>query len=208
MRPIIDQWNIVLVGAWNRKIFTPPWLHQHLRFSDGEQLEITFEMQPDLPVIYRTRDLVLKLQADRLIVGPRRIDDECLLKMEQFACSLLDKLPHTPLVAIGINFDFKEENPPNTATQLFTQSDIVDLGADGWTVEGQKLARSLKKNSIDYNIGLELKNGILTINNNFHAQVTTADAAVAKIRGSILLHRSTAISILSSVYHLTQEANA
>lgn len=52
MVPRHEGWTVVLAGHWNRMIFTPAWVGQHL-FQAGQQLETLVAILPVLPLIYQ-----------------------------------------------------------------------------------------------------------------------------------------------------------
>jgi|GEM_PF-5499116 len=84
MKPISDQFTVVLAGAWNRAIFAPEWVSKHL----FEGAEIDFEVGMGVGRIVATRliakDIILVPAQVRLMVAVRH-DHRCWNSCKQLA---------------------------------------------------------------------------------------------------------------------------
>jgi hypothetical protein len=97
--------NIVIVGAFNPAIISPPWLAQQ---GIGESKFLTqtvdFEFlgQPGGACIFQHDDCEWTVSSDRLILKPSTAASP-VGKIRR----LLEKLPHTPVGSIGFNYLFE-----------------------------------------------------------------------------------------------------
>ncbi len=126
MRPNADTWTVVLVGQWNPSVFNPEWVARH--FNDNRPVEAQLAAGPGMLGIAGWRvvvgDLLMVPSRDRLTLGTRVTTDDALRRVETTARRVLDLLPHTPLVAVGINFGFVETTPGEETRALATAPDL------------------------------------------------------------------------------------
>ncbi len=129
-----DGWNVILAGFWNRSIFLPEWVLPRL-FPDhgvpGNEVQTEVALLQALPLIYRDHQVVMEISNGRLAFRPQVLNDECLLRCERMAREMLEKLPETPVHAVGVNFGFCEHLPPGHVLGLFDDVDAADLGRQG-----------------------------------------------------------------------------
>src|SRR5438105_3845930 len=110
MNPKQDGWSIILVGAWNRMIFTPEWVND--RLFHQPDIETFVSLMPNLPMIYQNEQVILEVAQPRLVFRPRVANEACLRRAEEMANTILNTLRDTPLTAVGINLAFTEAEPP------------------------------------------------------------------------------------------------
>ena len=131
MRPKRDGWNILLAGFWNRLIFTPDWVILHF-FQGEEEVEARVALLPILPIIYEKHEVSIEVSSTRLVFRPPiPFTDEGLLRIEEMARIALNSLPETPVQAIGINFAYEDDRPPDHLLAMFNDVDDVELGQLG-----------------------------------------------------------------------------
>jgi hypothetical protein len=204
MKKSVEKWSIVLVGAWNRRIFTPPWLSKHLGFKN--EIEVSFALTPDMPMIFQDGELLrLRVHNDKVVVGMASATDEALTAAETLACNILKKLLHTPLSGVGINFTFIESRPPTELIDSFKLPDHPSLGAEGWEIAKHNYSRSLSKEAQRLNLNMGLNKDEVSMEFNFHAQPRTCDEAVKAIEGKVVGFRNQARDILENIYHLAED---
>ena len=122
--------NVTVLGAFNPEILGPAWVQRHI-----ENIAPTIEMLVPTAggtVMYRAGELTWVTTRERLVVcGPPRATG-------QFVAGVLEKLPHTPLVAIGVNSQLAGELSPShcgpwrlersdSETQSLLDGTLVDL---------------------------------------------------------------------------------
>jgi hypothetical protein len=102
-----EDWNVVVVGFWNRAIYTPSGISRRL-FGLSPTTPVQVLIPLDLPAPYQVRheDLTVIVGSDRMIVQPARANYPGIASAMGIARRSLDDLPHTPFSAAGINLRF------------------------------------------------------------------------------------------------------
>ena len=98
-------------------------------------------IMPYLPIIYRNKQVAVEVGPGRLVLRPRRLDDACIGTAERMAHIVLDKLPETPLIGVGVNFAFVENNPGPELVELFNFRDDPALTEGGWGIQERRLVQ-------------------------------------------------------------------
>ncbi len=206
MRLVPERCPVVMVGAWNRAIFSPQWVTSRLFPSLGAiDVELDFLAQQGLA--YRTSRIALHIVASHIRVAPTAGSDEAFGEVEAAACNVLAKLPETPVAAIGINFGYDlDEEPPELAR-------VLDSPERTAFVRG---GFSLRETVAGRKIGYE-DAGVLTvamqraesppvrIDLNFHWDVPDAATAAHRIRGRVTKTRRFGLELLEQIYALRMQ---
>lgn len=200
MKPVLENWTVVVVGKWNVGIFNPQWLIKNI--FENDKLGFDFPLEPTLPLRI-TGDKVLLIPSEqRIILAPTILEDSVLQRVEDLTVQLLDKLPHTPVTKAGINFGYKVDPVPEKLSSQF-KNPHADALAD-------KELKTLSKSFIwncDYkgqniNIYFDLKENVLFIKFNYHSAVESAEKAKNVIQGKIFQYREKTEEILEEIYDL------
>lgn len=103
-----DVSNLVIVGAWNRDIFTPDWVKENL--LDGQDFQVLFPMNSLNSLKF---DVVTKysfaINMNRLEFQLHDGSEGASREMIATARKLLRCLVHTPIATFGVNFVFKSD---------------------------------------------------------------------------------------------------
>ena len=103
-----DVSNLVIVGSWNKDIFTPDWVKEYL--LDGQDFQVLFPMNSLNSLKF---DIVTKysfaINLNRLEFQLHDSSDEASRDMIATARKLLRCLVHTPIASFGVNFVFKSD---------------------------------------------------------------------------------------------------
>jgi hypothetical protein len=208
MRALLDNWSLVLLGAWNTAIFTPEWISQHLRVAKSEQ-RIEFPMgNPMMPIRYTFEGVRMVVVDHQLVMGPASAGDDVLVRIEMHAKTILGTLRHTPLRAVGINFEFDESDPPAAVANLLQSSDKSRLAGHDFVVRATELKRQLEHSKHGI-VNLTFKRNSDTpavgVHVNFHKVVENSTAAAEHLENRVLSCRDFAMSTLRDVYELEPE---
>ncbi|MBC8277770.1 MAG: hypothetical protein H8E46_06025 [FCB group bacterium] len=186
--------SIVIVGGWNRKILTPPWLGKNIFKKD--ELELQFPLDPSLPLKVSDKEsYTIDISNDKLMFQPLSLSDENLIIMAEAAKLVLEILPHTPVTAMGINFGFKEETPQ---TELLNYLDNVlvpshrEISDDKKCqaisiVKSYQLTGLLQNRVLNFKIHREVDEPAVIFDLNFHKEVDNAAVACEALRPETLL---------------------
>lgn len=203
MTPKAESWSVVLVGHWNRMIFTPQWVGE--RLFDQKEVTTRVPLTPELPVFYLRDDVALGVAFDRLFLKPCQLSRESMEAVENMACSILDKLPHTPLSGVGVNYGFEESNAPDSLNRLFTLEDRVEIDAMGWEAPVISIKRTLSKEGQMLNLSFVHRADTTSIEGNFHTDVGSAEAAANALRGRTMGQYDALCELLTRTHGLAVE---
>ena len=103
-----DVSNLVIVGSWNKDIFTPEWVKENI--LDGQDFQVLFPMNSLNSLKF---DVVNKysfaINLNRLEFQLHDSCDKASREMIVTARKLIRCLVHTPIATFGVNFVFKSE---------------------------------------------------------------------------------------------------
>lgn len=118
-----SEWNVAVIGHWNRAILTPDGITARL-FQLSDNANISVEIPADGLGPYRVLHdgLIVTATSSRLEITPNEPDLDKLDRAIEIARRAVETLPETPLRAAGINLRFKLEDAP---PQFF---DLLDTG--------------------------------------------------------------------------------
>lgn len=211
MTPSVDGWTVVLVGQWNPAVFNPEWVGRNL----NEGRPVTAELAAGLGLLALAGwrvvldELVVIPSRDRLTVGARATSDAALQRVEEATRRILELLPHTPLLAAGINFTFVETAPAETTLDLVRSPDLGRFAEAGLGVVSHALHRTVRS-------GEEMLNTVVTMaeDGKIHASVNIhrdlsqlqpeqrAASCREALRGKLTKAREEALGVLRAVYGL------
>jgi hypothetical protein len=100
--------NLVIVGSWNKDIFTPEWVKEYL--LDGQDFQVLFPMNSlnSLRFDVNTK-YSFAINLNRLEFQLHDSSDGASREMIATARKLLRCLVHTPITSFGVNFVYKSE---------------------------------------------------------------------------------------------------
>ena len=164
----LQHCSIVIVGYWNRMIFSPSWVAEKL--LKVREVESLASLDRSVPVIMRSRGIELLLTETRLQIKPTDEGDEFLRAAEEVAKTAASLLPNTPVSAVGINFGTKNSRAERLI-ELFNYRDDGDLHEAGWEIRACSLKRELHHNNEVLKLSMVLEDGEAYILGNFHRSV-------------------------------------
>lgn len=200
--PVAGNWSIVLIGQWNVPLFSPGWVTG--RLTNAEQIDMEFPaIRPTQSFRLGFDDIHLLVEASRIVVSPQRAETAVLETMERVALKVLSDLPHTPVQAVGVNFQFRESDPDHSLLELFNfqkDAELVDAGAG---IKARSLTRLLTID--DHMLKLRtdlLESGHMIIDFNFHKDVADATQATDYLAGTPATCRGKAEDLLARIFEI------
>src|SRR5688572_14645021 len=161
MTPRHEGWTVVCAGHWNRMIFTPEWVSEHL-FHVAE-FERLVPFMPEPSVLYQLALVSLHVAENRIVLSARRCTAAALAESERIAVEALRELPNTPVSAVGVNFSFVDEAPAPDLLGLFTAADNAELVGNNWVIQSQGLSRRIISENLTLNVKLTLNGNIVQL---------------------------------------------
>ena len=205
MKPNIANWTIVVLGAWSSRLFTPTWVGETFELKE---MPVEFGLAAGVAQLkFTIGEAVLVPLQDRLIVGVTTPSDSALQSAENAAIVVLNTLKHTPVMAVGVNFEFEIENVTEPLASAFKLEDTLRV-PDEFSIERTALVRQFKAQTggiINFNLEFAQASGTATAGFNFHFDVKNTTQAVDSIRKAVVPCKDRALSFLKEVYDLELE---
>ena len=175
-RFLIQNSNLVIIGAWNPAIITPVWLRQ--QFPDlfpGGQYQAEFITGPAVSVRFTINDVLIDASNGRLVMSSRIDDLARLESLPRLAIAIAERLPHTPVAAVGFNFAFEATERAALAVDRFLDERSQDrfYAELGLTSRiGRQVTHSFALPHSTLNLTYECKPEKTMLTFNFHNSVT------------------------------------
>jgi len=202
VKPICERCSIVVPGSWNPAILTAQWAKSNL--LDGNT--------PTIEVLATARGLLTQLAYDgvKILIIPDQAQvalatftDDSINLAEAVITRLLDRLPETPVLGLGVNFGFDDTSESGAINRLLELKD--DIAMIGTAVTSKTVARRLEfhdtKRVVNLTIGRSV-DGVVHIDFNHHYDVAAAKAASDALKGQAVYARDLSLRIAESVYGL------
>jgi hypothetical protein len=107
------DWNIVVLGAWNRAILTPAWIGQTVLGSpEDAPVEVLVPLDGVAPFQVRHQGITVVPAPGQLLVQLEEPTEALLTRAMEVTKKAISDLPRTPLRACGINIRYSAPEPP------------------------------------------------------------------------------------------------
>jgi hypothetical protein len=172
------DWNVIVIGFWNRAILNPAGIVKRL-FGLESDTPVLIEVPMDILAVPRVKHdgLVVSVSHQRLIIGSDKPIYAALDRARAMAVKGIRSLPETPLQAAGFNFRFKIDDPTEDLLNS-TKLKIDDFISDAaFEIKGRTVRRSLKWNEGIINLNI-IQNENTTVEMNFDRQSLKQDELV------------------------------
>lgn len=128
--------SFVVVGQFNQAILVPSWLAKHGLIGSGGRTQVFIEGGGETKLRHHADGLDWHVERGRLIVEVIVTEsaDSAVSAIVSFAAGILQKLPHTPVLAVGFNVLFELAPAPETTAGALGLADVAAaLGAQPLT---------------------------------------------------------------------------
>jgi len=204
-----EGYNIVIVGGWNKSIFTPQWVSSKLFKKSGILYE--FPLNINAPPRYTDNEVRLFIETNKIILSALVPSDENLNKIEQLAINVVELLPHTPVISFGINFGFVEDIEKSSILNNFNINDNADITEIMGEIIETNITRTIKIENVLLNFNIIKNQQKISIDFNIHFTINEAlDVKNIFIKKSFIKYKNEILSILKNLYDLepsTEEEN-
>ena len=203
---------LVIVGGWNRHIFTQDWIKRYLfpkeEFTIDMLVSQGFNAQFISPRI-SSKEVEILFQENRLNFNPVENNNENLDRIQELALQLADYLPHTPVTGYGVNFLFTENEVSNDLINLMRPKDLEKIEQFGGSLTSEQYSRHLMLNGRTLNITIRFEGESVDFDFNFHFNIRDLVAFKAGILETpILKLRQEAVKFIAKVYSLELEGES
>jgi hypothetical protein len=151
----------------------------------------------------------LSFTSKQLVLTVDRAEDVLLEKCRDVAITALKELPHTPLMAVGVNYHFIAEQPDDALLQVFNLSDNNSLSDADVKIRSTVIQRSLIIQDQTVNLSLTLaEDKKVHVAFNFHKETPNTEQAVAFLGAHSTDLKEKAFDLLNKIYQSTVETVA
>jgi len=196
------EYNIfVLVGIWNRGIFTPDWVTKFL-MPDEKNIQVEIPLNSDGSFRFSTTDFRFFIIGNRMIFSIINKNHEVYDKITEIANRVSNTLPHTPVSAFGINFNFEaEEN--EKLKKLFEFFDNESINQKGLEFSKATISRTFKMDESDLNLNIIKEGDIYRIHMNYHHNIKDLVDFKGKFDNDIIRSfENKSLELLKAIYNL------
>ena len=176
------DWNVIIVGYWNRAILTPAGIAQRLLgLEPSTPLVVEVAMNGIGPTRVKHDNLVIVPEARKLIITAEIATLDNFDRARNNGIKAIENLPETPLSAAGFNIRMKiDETPDQLLSALKTNIDDR-LSDAGLIIEERSLTRTVRVGDGKLNLTIYSEKE-LRVELNFHRQSTVNEELIAWLR--------------------------
>ena len=200
---------LVIVGGWNRYIFTQDWIKRYLFPEEEFKIDMLvsqdFNAQFISPRIL-SKEVELLFQENRLNFNPVENNNENLDRIQEIALQLADYLPHTPVTGYGVNFLFTENEVSDDLINLIRPRDLEKIEQFGGSLTGEQYNRHLMLNGRILNTIIRLDGESVDFDLNFHFNIRDLVGFKSGISETPILElKQEAAQFITEIYNLELE---
>jgi len=193
---------LVIVGGWNKHIFTLDWANKYL--FQGEDLTLDLHIRSPILRI-SSKNIRILLQENKLSFIPIESSDNNLDRIQDVALQLADYLPHTPVLAYGVNLLFSG-TVSNDLKNLIKPEDLTRIKDAGISLNGEKYTRQMVFKGRTLNLTIGVKDPEVTFDFNFHFNISNLVNFKEKIIDAPILElKQDTVDFMTDVYDLEFE---
>ncbi len=208
LNPQPFNWDVVIVGFWNRAILTPNGIAKRLfKLPEGSGIEVFVPVNSLEPSQVKHNGIFVRVEKRQLIIGTDKPSYEELIKVMKTGCNALQDLPETPVFAAGFNVRFKIDDYPEF--EEITQSSIdTQISDAGYEIVSRGLTRKIRRQGgiLNLRVRKDEKDEIIT-ELNFHRDSNNITDLINWLSISEIELRNEVTQILGTVSLRFEEIN-
>lgn len=181
----VDETSVVLVGKWNPAILTSDWLKVHV-FDNAEDFkcEMYFPINDtSLPIKINLEHVELFADPIHLVAKPKAGGKDSFKHCFEVMRLIIEKLQHTPLLALGINVSFVDKDGDDKFAGLVELNDSKVIDADTYALKNTNIIRSYLLTKEQYTLNYAINYGAkeVAVKLNFDKQTNSFDEVFAQL---------------------------
>lgn len=136
-----DVDTLVVVGSWNKYIFSEEWVIANI-LGEGVRYTIQYPLNALGSLKFSLENVTFYIFGDRLLFQLNNDLDLSYREIIRTARKIFQKLIHTPVTALGVNFIYQTSDNLGMLNQLPKNEDLVK--AIGHDISSSELSRTFK----------------------------------------------------------------
>ena len=198
MEFVQESTPIIIAGLWNNAIFNQEWVAKYL--LPGENLKIEYPLNGNGSVRSSTDQLRICTIDNKLVLTTLDSEDSTLIKIENLAVKISDYLPHTPVTAMGFNFNFKTSVTENL-TKCNNLADKDTFSENGLSLIKTNITRSFSKDKYVLTLSIEYFEQECIISMNYNFPITSLiEIKSILLEGELLRFKEISLELLENTY--------
>ncbi len=173
---LVERCNITIVGAWNPAIITPNWIKREFHeFIHATQYEVSLTPAPVPRIRFAIEGLTIDPNAGRLQIRPTRSDVSRMELIPKLASAIYERLPHTPVTAVGVNFAYQLEVDEGVVAFKYVDYEEQERfyrTLDLHPIPQRQIRHSFAFPNSQLNLSYEARQEVETVSFNFHHKAT------------------------------------
>lgn len=171
------DWNIVVLGHWNRAILTPNWIAEKVfGLAAGTPIDVLVPLDGFAPFQVQHAGLIVVPAPSQLLFQLGAPTRDLLAKAAECATRSISALPQTPLRACGVNLRFGAPAAPEALTTRTRCSTEQLLSDSGYEIQVRRRGETVSFRGGAANVIVDIPTaGPVTLNVNFERQSTSND---------------------------------
>jgi hypothetical protein len=200
------DWSVIVAGRWNRAILTPQGIAARL-FGLNRDTPIEVEVPIDSLGPYRVSHDGLTVMATgvHLVVEPEHDAYSDLERAMRIGRTAVERLPETPLAAVGINVRYRTSDPGPGLQDLIAQTWDADLSDQLFRIRSRSVGRSIEWNEGQINIVVAAESGQYQIQFNIERRSELQADHIAWLNRDICEIRDAVLRVLVTTMHIPSE---
>jgi hypothetical protein len=139
-----NDWSVVVIGHWNRAIFSPAGIVKRLfNLPEGTPVQVLVPLDVVAPYHIRHDNVTVIPSNDRLVAQPVHNNVENLVEAIKIIRRALEDLPRTPVFAAGLNLRYKSDEGIEALQQITASPWDDKIDEKGLVVASRSIARSV-----------------------------------------------------------------
>ncbi len=203
-RKKFDFSNLVIVGAWNVSIVNPLWLYDQFPniLKNPTKCKAFIKMVPTTVYQYIFDDATLELSSSKITLIPKSDNQKALQFVLKLGLSIYERLPHTPVIAVGHNFNYKVGKKEALSILKILEDRKAEVLLN--SINSENVIEKETKYSFafsDYQLSISLidKNDIISVSMNYHYPIESQPNVEKAINDLIVNYKDSKIIYTSLV---------
>lgn len=197
--------SLIIIGAWNRAIFTPEWVGKYVFPGEEMTVELPIDNVEASPR-YSSKGVSIHIINQKLTFTINNPSIELFQQIGLKAIAVCRALAHTPLLCFGINHFFQCPKDEIKQTNVFDFSNYNQLKEKGYELKAMRNQQSLQFEHHILNVIWSLENEQVTLEFNNHYDVRTVESFISMFDDSLLYDRlNNSIEFIKKIYDLNVE---
>jgi len=176
---ILNNPNLMLVGPWNIGILTPTWLKKYfpkIITDDVIPVDVKIGALPEF--IFTIGDILITINNNRISFRSKIYNKETCDNIILLANGIVEKLHHTPILAIGHNLEYKlatEEKLNIFDNQkIENYSEFYSSFIQNGSLNSQQIRHSIAFEEKILNLSFKLEKSQKIIEFNYHYNINSS----------------------------------